>query len=81
MLSQGSCVSSEKPVITTGEITLRKELKVVCMYCIPVVVSNGEGIVAIFCSSLSDQKLSLSAMLYRGGERECKANLGAHSLD
>jgi hypothetical protein len=51
------------------------------MYCIPVVVSNGEGIVAISCSSLSDQKLSLSAMLYRGGEREREADLGAHSLD
>ena len=33
------------------------------MHTIPVVVSNGEGIVAVLCSSLSHQKLSLSPML------------------
>ena len=35
-----------------------------CIHIIPVVVSDGEGIVAILCCSFPHQKLPLSSMLY-----------------
>jgi hypothetical protein len=40
-----------------------------------VVVSDGEGVVAVFCCSFSHQKLPLSAMLYIQREREIRERL------